>query len=237
MSKRLLVVDDDPMLRDLLQAYLSENGFTVNAVADGKAMHDSLTVVTPDLIILDIMLPEQDGLTLCRDLRAKSRIPILMLTARGDELDRILGLEMGADDYLPKPFSPRELLARIKSILRRAEEGGGHSSTPPTQLRFAGWTFDLIGRQLVSADGVVTALSTGEFRLLHMLTTNANRVLSRDQLLDALAGREAGPFDRTIDVMVSRLRRRLADDSREPELIKTIRNEGYMLAVPVEAHR
>jgi two-component system OmpR family response regulator len=234
MPKSVLIVDDDPMLRDLLQGYLSENGYAVQTAADGKAMREQMVLHAPDLIILDIMLPEQDGLTLCRDLRTHSNIPILMLTARGDELDRILGLEMGADDYLPKPFSPRELLARIKSILRRAEDGGA-KSTPPTKLRFAGWTLDLVGRQLMSSEGVVTALSTGEFRLLQLLATHANRVLSRDQLLEAMAGREAGPFDRTIDVMISRLRRRLADDGREPQVIKTIRNEGYMLAVPVEA--
>ena len=150
-----------------------------------------------------------------------------MLTARGDEMDRIIGLEMGADDYMPKPFHPRELLARIRSIFRRSEQQ--NQAQPPRHLHFNGWTLDLAARHLMSADQVVIPLSTGEFRLLKTLAEHPNTVLSRDQLMDALAGREADPLDRTIDVMMSRLRRRLGDDAREPTLIKTIRNEGYML--------
>ncbi|MCC7079106.1 MAG: response regulator [Burkholderiales bacterium] len=232
MNQRLLVVDDDAQLRALLESYLGEQGFDVVSVADGGAMRRALDASRFDLVILDLMLPGDDGLSLCRELRAGSRIPILMLTARGDELDRIIGLEMGADDYLPKPFHPRELLARIRSILRRVHELGGER--PARELRFAGWTLSIGMRHLVGADGVAVPLSTGEFRLLHALAENANRVMSRDRLMDVLSGREAGPFDRSVDVMISRLRRRLNDDAREPELIKTVRNEGYVLAAKVE---
>lgn len=232
-EKLILVVDDDPALRELLTGYLSTQGFRVRAVADGGAMRAELARERHDLVILDLMLPNDDGLALCRDLRATSAMPIIMLTARGDEVDRIVGLEMGADDYLPKPFNPRELLARIKSILRRAQETGAVSA-PTRQLRFANWTLDMGAHHLVSAEGIVTPLSSGEFRLLRALAENAQCVMSRDQLLDAVAEREGGPFDRTIDVLVSRLRRRLGDDAREPELIKTVRSEGYMLAAKIE---
>ncbi|BCL74479.1 DNA-binding response regulator [Jeongeupia sp. HS-3] len=232
-SKSLLVVDDDADLRTLLSGYLGDQGFHVTEAGDGVAMAAALANHSFDMVILDLMLPGDDGLTLCRNLRAQSSVPILMLTARGDELDRIIGLEMGADDYLPKPFNPRELLARIKSILRRANERGGEEKAA-RELVFAGWTLDLGARHLVGGDGVVTPLSTGEFRMLSALAEHANRVLSRDQLMDVLAGRESGPFDRTIDVMISRLRRRLGDDAREPALIKTVRSEGYVLATTVE---
>jgi two-component system OmpR family response regulator len=232
MSQRLLVVDDDPELRKLLQDYLGSQGFDVVTVEDGTAMRRALGAASFELVILDLMLPGEDGLALCRELRARSRIPILMLTARGDELDRIVGLEMGADDYLPKPFHPRKLLARIRSILRRVQELGAERDA--RALRFAGWTLDIGMRHLVAADGVAVPLSTGEFRLLQALAENANRVLSRDRLMDVLSGREAGPFDRSVDVMISRLRRRLNDDAREPQLIKTVRNEGYVLAATVE---
>lgn len=234
MGKRILIVDDDPDLRGLLSGYLNEQGYTVQAVKDGVEMRQALDKQPADLIILDVMLPGEDGLTLCRNLRAQSSIPVLMLTARGDEMDRIIGLEMGADDYLPKPFHPRELLARIKSVLRRS--GDPQEPHSVQKLTFSGWTLNLGARHLVDAEGVVTSLSTGEFRLLRVLAENANRVLSRDQLMDIMVGREAGPFDRSIDVMISRLRKRLNDDAREPVLIKTIRNEGYVLAATVEKH-
>ncbi len=236
MNKKFLVVDDDPELRDLLRSYLGSQGYVVDTAADGRAMRERLSALAPDLLILDLMLPGEDGLTLCRDLRATSKLPILMLTARGDDMDRIIGLEMGADDYLPKPFNPRELLARIKSILRRADDFASPEKVerPPRELRFAGWTLDLAARNLIDSDGVVISLSAGEFRLLALLAESPNRVFSRDQLTDALAGRDAGPFDRTIDVMISRLRRRLNDDARDPELIKTVRSEGYLLAARVE---
>lgn len=232
MNKRILVVDDDPELTELLHAYLGSQGYTVDTAADGVQMRQRLAENPPDLVILDLMLPGEDGLTLCRNLSATSRLPILMLTARGDDMDRIIGLEMGADDYLPKPFNPRELLARIKSILRRAQDNN-HQETSTKSLRFAGWTLDLAARNLIGADGVVIALSAGEFRLLHLLADTPNTVFSRDQLMDALAGRDANPLDRTIDVMISRLRRRLNDDARDPQLIKTMRSEGYMLSAQV----
>jgi two-component system OmpR family response regulator len=233
MNKRILVVDDDPELRELLRAYLGGNGFEVGTAEDGAAMRRSIAAAMPDLVILDLMLPGEDGLALCRELRASSSLPILMLTARGEDTDRIVGLEMGADDYLPKPFNPRELLARIRSILRRAGENAARE-LPARALAFAGWTLDLGARHLVDSDGVVVPVSNGEFKLLRAFAENPFRVLSRDQLMDVLAGRELGPFDRSIDVMVSRLRRRLNDDAREPALIKTVRNEGYMLAADVE---
>jgi len=232
-GKTLLVVDDDPQLRQLVREYLGDNGYSVLVAADGPGMWAEITAKSVDMVILDLMLPGEDGLSLCRALRARSAMPILMLTARGGETDRIVGLEMGADDYLPKPFSPRELLARIKSILRRTQDGGG-AAAAPREFRFARWRLDIGAHHLVDAEGVVVPLSTGEFRLLKALVENGNRVMSRDQLMESLAGREAGPFDRTIDVMISRLRRRLEDDAREPSLIKTVRNEGYLLAAKVE---
>lgn len=233
MDKKILVVDDDPELTELLRNYLGDNGFVVETACNGRQMREHLDAFGPELLILDLMLPGEDGLTLCRNLRSTSRLPILMLTARGDDMDRIIGLEMGADDYLPKPFNPRELLARIRSILRRSEDHESRENSSRA-LHFSGWTLDLAARNLVDNNGIVIALSSGEFRLLHFLADSPNRVFSRDQLMDVLAGHEAGPFDRTIDVMISRLRRRLNDDARDPQLIKTMRNEGYMLATRVE---
>ncbi|MDX1488965.1 MAG: winged helix-turn-helix domain-containing protein [Acidiferrobacterales bacterium] len=184
------------------------------------------------------MLPGEDGLTLCRDLRAHSNLPVIMLTARGEDTDRIVGLEMGADDYVPKPFNPRELLARIKAVLRRAQSLPRSAlAADAKRLHFAGWTLDLSTRQLISSKGVVTPLTSGEYRLLQVFLEHANRVLSREQLLDLTRGREAAPFDRSIDVQVGRLRRRLGDTAHEPTLIKTMRGEGYVLAVPVEIER
>lgn len=232
MSDHLLVVDDDLDLRELLADYLGRNGFQVTGVADGRGLWAALEQVPVDLVILDLMLPGDDGLVLCRTLRARSPIPIIMLTARGDDTDRIIGLEMGADDYLPKPFNPRELLARIKSILRRARS----LPAEPGEVRrfqFAGWTLDVETRQLISPDGILVPLGASDYRLLRVFLEHPQRVLNRDQLLDLTQGREAMPFDRSIDVQVSRLRRRLHDDPRDAVLIKTVRNEGYMLAAPV----
>lgn len=234
MEKKILVVDDDPELRQLLHEYFSGWGYTVLLASDGAQMQEQLSRQNVDLVILDLMLPGEDGLALCRNLRIKSSMPILMLTASGDEVNRIIGLEMGADDYIHKPFIPRELLARVKNILRRSGEAGGHAA-PARALHFANWILDLNAHHLVDAAGVVVSLSSGEFRLLKALADNPNRVLSRDQLLEVFSNREAAPFDRTIDVMISRLRRRLCDDGEEP-LIKTVRNEGYMLNTHVERH-
>jgi two-component system OmpR family response regulator len=234
MEKKILVVDDDPELRQLLHEYLGGWGYSVLLASDGVQMREQLAKQSVDLVILDLMLPGEDGLALCRDLRARSALPILMLTASGDEFNRIIGLEMGADDYIHKPFIPRELLARVKNILRRSGDSGS-AGVPVKALHFANWILDLNAHHLIDANGVVVSLSSGEFRLLKALADHPQRVLSRDQLLEIFSGREAGPFDRTIDVMISRLRRRLGDDGEEP-LIKTVRNEGYMLAAHVERH-
>ena len=230
----ILIVDDDAEIRRLLGDYLRRNGLRTTAVADGKAMWSALETERIDLVVLDLMLPGEDGLTLCRRLRADSDLPVIMLTARGDETDRIVGLEMGADDYVPKPFSPRELLARIKVVLRRSRSLPRNLRPEEARLmRFAGWTLDTAARNLLSPDGVVVALSGAEYRLLRVLLTHPNRVLSRDQLMDLTRGREAAPFDRSIDVQVSRLRQRLGDDPKDPALIKTVRGEGYVLATQV----
>ena len=233
-TDHILIVDDDAEIRLLLSRYLEKNGLQTSTAPDGRAMWRALDEISFDLVVLDLMLPGDDGLTLCRKLRAKSDIPVIMLTARGEETDRIVGLEMGADDYLAKPFSARELLARIKVILRRVR------SLPPnlrpddaTQLHFADWVLDTVARQLVAPDQGVTPLSGAEYRLLRVLLDHPNRVLSRDQLMDLTQGRDAGPLDRSIDVQISRLRHRLGDESREPQLIKTVRGEGYVLAASV----
>lgn len=234
-TDHILIVDDDNEIRTLLGDYLQKNGFAVTSVADGKSMQAALDAGGISLIVLDLMLPGEDGLVLCRNIRSKSEMPVLMLTAKGDDLDRIVGLEMGADDYLAKPFNPRELLARIKSILRRAK-------TLPESLKseeadvvlFSGWRLNTLSRQLTSPKGVAVPLSGSEYRLLMVFIDHANRILNRDLLMDLCRGREMFPFDRSIDVQVSRLRQRLGDDAKEPTLIKTIRGEGYMLAAKVE---
>ncbi len=231
----ILIVDDDPDIRELLGDYLQKQGYRASTAADGRAMHAALARGQPDLIVLDLMLPGEDGLTLCRELRAHSDLPVIMLTARGEEVDRIVGLEMGADDYLAKPFNPRELLARIKSILRRSRALPANLKPDPARaIRFAGWRLELATRNLVSAEGVVVSLSGTDFRLLRVFLAHANRVLTRDQLVDMTQGRDAGPYDRSIDLQVSRLRRRLGDDPKEPAIIKTARGEGYILAAAIE---
>lgn len=232
----ILIIDDDEGIRRLLADYLDKNGYRTTAVAESKAATAALTHSRVDLIVLDLMLPGEDGLTLCRNLRARSDIPIIMLTARGEETDRIVGLEMGADDYLAKPFNPRELLARIKGVLRRA------GTLPPNlqpetvkRIRFAGWVLDVATRNLIAADATVVALSGAEYKLLRVFLAHPNRVLNRDMLMDLTAGREIDAFDRSIDVQISRLRQRLEDDAREPAIIKTVRGEGYVLAATVQA--
>ncbi len=225
----LLVVDDDQDIRELLQEYLQHNGYRVSVAEDGKGMWRVLDKEHIDLVVLDIMLPGDDGLTLCRQLRASSALPVIMLTALGDETDRIVGLELGADDYLAKPFNPRELLARVRGVLRRAGGDVGEMQT----LRFADWTIDRNAHHLVSPQGVVVNLSSGEYRLLDAFLSHPNRVLSRDQLMEILQGRDWGPFDRSIDVQVSRLRRRLKGDGKGPDMIKTVRGEGYMFTAKV----
>jgi len=229
----ILIVDDDREISALLAEYLEKNGCKTSTACDGKAMWKALDDARVDLIVLDLNLPGDDGLTLCRNLRTRSSLPVIMLTARSEPVDRILGLEMGADDYLPKPFEPRELLARIRSVLRRAQSLPSPHHAEPQQVRFAGWTMDFTARHLVNPQGTVVALSGAEFRLLKIFLDHANRVLSRDQLLNLTAGRDADPFDRSIDLQISRLRQKLGEDARSPQIIKTVRNEGYVLATLV----
>jgi two-component system OmpR family response regulator len=238
MTKRdhILLVDDDAEIRALLSEYLTREGFTVTAVPDGRGMDEALEDTRFDLAVLDLMLPGEDGVSLCKRLRARSILPVIMLTARGEEADRITGLEAGADDYLAKPFNPRELLARVHSVLRRARTLPDEVTPEQARrFRFSGWNLDTLTRQLVSPTSVVTPLSGAEYRLLSVFLHHAGEVLSRDQLTEMIRGRGSHmPFDRSIDVQVSRLRQRLGDDGRVPAFIRTVRGEGYVFAVPVE---
>lgn len=231
----ILVVDDDREIRDLVARYLRQHDYRVRSAADGVQMRRELADWSFELIILDLMLPGEDGLTLCRQLRADSRIPIIMLTAMGEETDKIIGLEMGADDYIAKPFNPRELLARIKAVLRRVANGPDATAARETATAhvFAGWRFDLNSRELTTPNGLLTPLSAGEYDLLAVFVTHPRRVLSRDQLLDMSRGREALPFDRSIDVQVSRLRRKIEADPAKPQMITTVRGGGYMFTPDV----
>jgi two-component system, OmpR family, response regulator len=230
----LLIIDDDREIRGLLAQYLEKHDFRTTAVADGKEMRRVMERSHVDLLVLDLMLPGEDGLSLCRELRSRSQVPIIMLTARGEDVDRIVGLELGADDYLAKPFNPRELLGRIKAVLRRAVHAPRDPS--PQSVRgfcFGDWRLDTITRTLTDASGRDVALSGAEYRLLAVLLGSANRVLSRTQLTELLRGRDADPFDRSIDVRVSRLRQILGDDARAPHIIKTVYGEGYVVGVDV----
>lgn len=234
----ILIVDDDAEIRSLLREYFEKNGYRVSLAADGKGLRAAFSVGEPDLVVLDLMLPGEDGFTLCRELRARSDVPIIMLTARGEDTDRIVGLELGADDYLAKPFNARELLARVKSVLRRMRALPGNLKPDIVKgFRFAGWTLDIATRNLTSPKGVIIALSGTEFRLLRTFVSHPNRVLTREQLIDLMLSRDAAPFDRAIDVQVSRLRQRLGEDAKEPALIKTVRSQGYVLAAQVEELR
>jgi two-component system OmpR family response regulator len=232
----ILIVDDDKEIRDLLGRFLEQNRFRVTAVRDGKEIRRAWTNGHYQLVVLDLMLPGESGLDVARWLRSQSSVPIIMLTAMGEETDRIIGLELGADDYVPKPFNPRELLARIRAVLRRVGEGTDHRKEPSGGgFRFNGWLLETTRRRLLNPEGVEVALTGGEYDLLLALVERANRVLTRDMLLDMLRGRQAGPYDRAIDVAVSRLRRKLDDNGRNPELIKTVRSGGYVLAASVES--
>lgn len=233
-NTHILVVDDHSEIRDLLKRFLEQHGLRVSCARDGKEMKRLLEEREFDLLVLDLMMPGEDGLTLCRELRVKSNLPIIMLTAMGEETDRIIGLEMGADDYLAKPFNPRELLARIKAVMRRTRaETQPAAETLTRDLRFDRWLLDVNRRELVDEDGVGLSLSTAEFDLLKVFLERPQRVLSRDQLLDLARGREAVAFDRAIDTLVSRLRRKLERDPKNPELIKTIWGGGYMFSADV----
>ncbi|MCG7864826.1 MAG: DNA-binding response regulator [gamma proteobacterium symbiont of Stewartia floridana] len=231
----ILVVDDHQEIRTLLQRFLTDHEYRVTTASNGMEMKKRLQDAAIDLIVLDLMMPGEDGLTLCRNLRAESNIPVIMLTAMGEETDRIIGLEMGADDYLAKPFNPRELLARIKAVMRRM--GTMHEASRqelPQQLNFLGWTLRPASRELTDPQQTLVPLSTAEFTLLMAFVTRPGRVLSRDQLLDLARGREARAFDRAIDTLVSRLRRKLRDQPRNPQIIKTVRGGGYLFAAKVE---
>jgi two-component system OmpR family response regulator len=237
-TPHILIVDDDREIRDLLSRFLEKHGFRCSQAADGRDMRRQLADARIDLLVLDVMMPGETGLQLCAQLRADrnaalSRLPIIMLTAAGEETDRIIGLEMGADDYLPKPFSPRELLARIRAVLRRGGQDAPVSAGEPVQmLVFEDWRIDLSGRRVQGPAGEVE-LSTGEFDLLVALAERPQRVLSRDQLLDLTKGRAAQPFDRSIDVQIGRLRRKIERDPAQPRFITTVRGGGYMFATKV----
>jgi len=228
----ILIIDDNREIRDLLSRFLIKENYRTSVAQDGREMRKILKDGHIDLIILDLMLPGEDGLTLCRELRASSNIPIIMLTAKGEEVDRIIGLEMGADDYIAKPFNTRELLARMKAVLRRTR-----TLSKPEELadcyHFAGWTFNTTKRELTSGEGVVVPLSTGEYNLLSVFIERPKHVLNREQLMDLTRGRSYDAFDRSIDTQVSRLRRKIELDPKAPELIKTVWGGGYVFTPDV----
>lgn len=234
----VMIVDDDREIRELAGNFLKKNGLAVTLAADGRQMRSLLESLSVDLIVPDIMMPGDDGLVLCRELRSGKhrRIPILLLTARSDDMDRVLGLEMGADDYLVKPFVARELLARIKAILRRTRmlPPNFQVTEPGREIAFGDWRLDTTARHLLDADGTVVSLSGAEYRLLRVFLDHPQRVLNRDQLLNLTQGRDADFFGRSIDLLVSRLRQRLREDAREPRYIKTVRSEGYVFSAAVD---
>jgi len=231
----ILIVDDHRDIREPLAKYLEKNGFRTSEAADAAQARAALKTAAPDLIVLDIMMPGEDGLSLTRDLRARGSVPIILLTAVTEDTDRIIGLEMGADDYVTKPFNPRELLARIKTVLRRVYDLPPDRDTREADVyRFDGWSFDTGKRELVDAKGVVVPLSTGEFQLLHALVKRPGVVLSRDQLLDLTRGRDAVAFDRSVDNQVSRLRKKIEADPANPSIIKTHWGGGYSFVAALE---
>jgi two-component system OmpR family response regulator len=235
-SPHILFVEDDPEIRGLVADFLRENGYRVSVARDGSEMDQLLGASRVDLLILDIMLPGEDGLSLCRRVRAANSLPVIMLTARGSEIERVVGLEMGADDYLTKPFSTHELLARIRAVLRRTQALDVPASAGrPSVLTFAGWVLNLGARRLQSADGTRVPLTGAEFELLVAFCEHPNRVLTRDQLLDLTRGRAPSPFDRSVDVQVSRLRRKIEENPKDPALIQTVRAGGYIFTAQVHA--
>jgi two-component system OmpR family response regulator len=236
VSARLLLVDDEAALREPLAEYLSRQGFAVRQAASAAEARNRLREELPDLVLLDIMMPGEDGLSLCRHLAESQAIPTILLTARGEATDRIVGLEIGADDYVVKPFEPRELVARIRSVLRRAAKG----APPPAedeQLEFDGWRLDPLKRRLSDPEGALVSISSAEFRLLMAFLEHPRQVLDRDRLLDLVQGREAHLFDRAVDNQISRLRRKIEADNRNPVLIQTVWGGGYMLAADVRRVR
>lgn len=235
-STFVAVVEDDPEIRSLVAGLLMREGFAVGTCAGATELDRLLGRRRVDLVVLDLMLAGEDGLSICRRLQtADLPVPVLMVTARGDDIDRIVGLEMGADDYLPKPFNPRELVARVRAILRRTRLAHRPAAMSGRIYRFAGWTLNAGARELQDADGQSVELTGGEFDLLTALLSHPQRVLTRDQLLDWTRGRDASPFDRSIDVQLSRLRRKLGDTAKSPAMIRTVRGGGYLFAPEVEA--
>lgn len=236
-QSHILVVDDDRHIRTMLTRYLTDHGLRVAMADGGEQMMDLFAQYQFDVVVLDVMMPGDDGFTLCQRLRAQSHVPIILLTARDTETDRVIGLELGADDYVAKPFNPRELLARIRAMLRRATMVSASASAAPgnhARFHFAGWTLDLTKRALTSPRGTRVDLTTGEFDLLSALVHHPQHVLSRDQLLDLVHGRSSLNIDRSIDVQISRLRRKIEDDPQQPILIRTVRNGGYFFTADVE---
>ncbi len=230
----ILVVDDDREIRELLGRFLEKQGMRVSAARDAREARRLWPLGRYHIVVLDLMMPGEPGLDFARWLRSQSNVPILMLTAMAEETDRIVGLELGADDYVQKPFNPRELLARIRAILRRTSGEGPALEADARPIQFAGWVLEPGRRRLLNPDGAEVPLTGGEYELLAALVERPNRILTRDMLMDLLRGRQAGPFDRAIDVAVSRLRRKLEDDGRNPNLIKTVRGGGYVLSTTVE---
>jgi two-component system, OmpR family, response regulator len=232
---RILVVDDDPQIRQMLSRYLTDNGMVASQAKDGTELLFLLDRQTYDLILLDIMLPGMDGVSLCRTIRTGSSIPIILLTAVTSDTDKVVGLEVGADDYVSKPFNPRELLARIRAVLRRSNGSGSTSQAPDNRaLMFEGWTMDLQRRTLLDPVGTLTELTSNEFDLLAVFVLKPQMVLSREQLLDATHGHMSHQLDRSIDVQISRLRRKIEKNPQNPQIIKTMRSEGYLFAASVE---
>ncbi len=233
-SNHILVVDDHRDIRDSLSKYLAQHEYRTSVAADAAEARKLIDQSAIDLVVLDIMMPGEDGLSLCRHIRQTTELPVILLTAIADDTDRVIGLEMGADDYLTKPFNPRELLARIKSVLRRTHSLPPRSvPTDSDKIHFGKWIFDVAQREVIGEDNVAIPLSTAEFHLLSAFLDHPKMVLSRDQLLDLTSGRSAKVFDRAIDNQVSRLRKKLEDDPKNPTLIKTVWGGGYMLTVEV----
>lgn len=231
---RIIVIDDDPGIRELVSEFLGRHGYEVETASDVHSLNRALAQAPADLLVLDVMLPGEDGLAICRRLTAGAGPAVIMLSAMGEETDRIVGLELGADDYLSKPCNPRELLARVRAVLRRKGEVRTPDSSLGARCEFAGWRLDLVRRELRTPDGVIVNLSGGEFSLLRALVERPGRVLTRDQLLDLARGPDSDAYDRAIDVQISRLRRKLDDGLNRAELIRTVRNEGYMFMAKVD---
>ncbi len=238
-ARHILVVDDDPKIRKMLCGYLADEGYRATGAESGSAMRDLMARERFDLVILDLVLPGEDGISLARELRVQSDLPIIMVTGKGDAVDRVVGLEVGADDYITKPFHLREVLARMRAVLRRTDTRAPQAAPSAADaaagapVTFAGWSLDPVARELRNPDGADVVLTTGEYELLSVFVESANRVLSRDHLMDAARGRDWAPYDRAIDTLVSRLRKKIESDPNNPQLIKTVRGAGYVFAAKI----